>query len=786
MIKSSQVQWRGIMLKDNDKNIVKKGEIIFSEGDNLTQVGIVLSGKILMQNKWIKLVRPKGSYISLNDIDSEHYKATYTALEDSVIYALPVKGINSLHDIFSKSTDFRAIMISSQFRAAVEMQSVRKSLEDRCHRIFSFVKKSYEEYGKLCMATGISQLYIDEIENLCPFESENVSIDEARVRYFAEAARIPLAANKQYFSYSEEMVNIQVTEIMAYMVEYKDDCAAMTEYIKDILQLVCFKPNYNFFDIVCAKGQEMRNIGEVPNEMGVLLSNIIAETNFQYKELSKYVDSLPVLNVDSMVKKVNSVVSKNMTAEEKKQHEDKEEAIKRDIISLKNSLDQILNYCSFNETEAESLKNSMNHIVNVSDRLSVEDDVKKAKKNITALFFKVYLACYKKVREGLVTAPKAVKLFLDYGFMDERLLDEEHLDFLCRIEREPNEGPCNVYTMTEWLDLIMQGQRDPSKSEFDEDYIENLRSLRKQGEITEEQQKLMLKDMDRRVEYEVMNMQMSNTRSIYGQISTYMPVLYKEAIFGYLDNILVTSKKINDSVKKLLKIDYSAFYREVIYSNNALKIINETVMKNVYPDVILFPVFGINASMWQEVGGKNKGTPARFCFPAFTNGNIDDMMVKVVGRFRWELCRCIQGMAWNDVKVKSLTSEYMDYIQFYRKNRDLSDEAREKVKLQIQKGRNNSREVFLIDYEAWIKNEANGSMKMNKFARELLATYCPFEKTIREKLGAQRPYEIAMARYIRNAQKKKQEFVQKIKSIQRNTQDIPEEIMDTYKFYADM
>ena len=158
------------MLKDNDKNIVKKGEIIFSEGDNLTQVGIVLSGKILMQNKWIKLVRPKGSYISLNDIDSEHYKATYTALEDSVIYALPVKGINSLHDIFSKSTDFRAIMISSQFRAAVEMQSVRKSLEDRCHRIFSFVKKSYEEYGKLCMATGISQLHIDEIENLWPFE----------------------------------------------------------------------------------------------------------------------------------------------------------------------------------------------------------------------------------------------------------------------------------------------------------------------------------------------------------------------------------------------------------------------------------------------------------------------------------------------------------------------------------------------------------------------------------------------------------------------------------------
>ena len=129
--------------------------------------------------------------------------------------------------------------------------------------------------------------------------------------------------------------------------------------------------------------------------------------------------------------------------------------------------------------------------------------------------------------------------------------------------------------------------------------------------------------------------------------------------------------------------------------------------------VILFPLFGTNASMWQEVGGKNKGTPGRFCFPIMTSSNIDDLMVKLFGRFRWELCRCIQGMAWNDVKIKSLTSEYMDYIQFYRKNRDLSEEARDKVKLQIQKARNNSRETFLIDYESWIKNEANGSMNKN-------------------------------------------------------------------------
>ena len=209
-------------------------------------------------------------------------------------------------------------------------------------------------------------------------------------------------------------------------------------------------------------------------------------------------------------------------------------------------------------------------------------------------------------------------------------------------------------------------------------------------------------------------------------------------------------------------------------------------MKEVYPDIILFPLAGINAAMWQEVGGKNKATPGRFCYPALCSGNLDELTVKLCGRFRWELCRCIQGMSWNDVKVKSLTSEYMDYIQFYRKNRDLSDEAREKVKLQIQKGRNNSREIFLLDYEVWVRNESNGSMKLNKVSRELLATYCPFEKTLREKLGVQRPYEAAQARYIRTAQKKKQEFELKIKAIQKETDEIPEEIATTYKLYAEL
>lgn len=773
------------MLKENGKNTVRKGQVIFTKGEDLNQIGIVLAGKVMMQSDCFKMVRPQGTYLALNTINNGRYTATYTALEDSVVFAIPLQGEATLRNIIRKNADFRAIMISSQFRTAVELYRIKTSLSERAERLYTFAQRTYEEYKRVCNAFGIPAIGIEELEELTPYEGIQDD-NEYRVAYYEEGAKIPLSANKMYFSYSEEMVSFQVNEIIGLAASLCEDCAAMTEYIKLLMDVICLRPRSNLYEYMCGKAAEIQKKDELPIEIHLLLNGVVDEISFQYNELKHQCIQMPELDIEQLRSRSSNLTARKMAVSEQKSKEEREEEIRRDVESLRGAMEQILKFAALSDTDNATLKTNVEYLVNAPDRMSVEDDVKRAKKTITPLVFKLYLSCYRKIKEGLLEPPKAVELFMNYGMLDERLLDTEHLEFLCSIEPEINQGPCRVVTMMEWLDMIYEGKREPSKSEFDEDYVENLRSLKKQGEITEKEQKLLLNDMDRRVEYEIMNMQMSNSRSVYGQPSSYMPILYKEAIFGYLDKILVTKKKINESVKRLMKLDYSVFYREVIYSNTQLKIINETVMKNVYPDVILLPLFGTNASMWQEVGSKNKGTPGRFCFPVMTSSNIDDLMVKMFGRFRWELCRCIQGMAWNDVKVKSLTSEYMDYIQFYRKNRDLSDEAREKIKLQIQKARNNSREIFLMDYEAWIKNESNGSMKLNKVAREIVATYCPFEKELRTRLNAQKPYELAQARSYRNVLKKKQEFELKIKALQKITPEVPDEIMETYSFYADM
>ena len=346
-------------------------------------------------------------------------------------------------------------------------------------------------------------------------------------------------------------------------------------------------------------------------------------------------------------------------------------------------------------------------------------------------------------------------------------------------------GLCNVYDIKEWLTLIYEGKRNPSKNEFDMEYPEYVNSLKRQGKVTEENLKDWLSSPEKRLDYEIHNMFKYNNRTTNGQISTFVPILHKDLLFNDFKRLHLTSEKINKALEELLSIDYSIFSKEVIYSNEKKNIVKEYIIKKVYPDIILMPTVGTNGIMWQEITGKRRDSSARFLFPMFTDGNLLAMMVKVVGRFRWEMCRTIEGTAWNDIKNKSLTSEYFDYLQFYRKNKELSEERKEKIKKQIQKGRNNSREVFLLDYEQWIYYEAKGAIKLNKPVREMLATYCPFARELRERMIKQPLFEEAMARYQREKLRKIRELESRFKYLERENVEFPKELVDTLNYHKE-
>lgn len=431
------------------------------------------------------------------------------------------------------------------------------------------------------------------------------------------------------------------------------------------------------------------------------------------------------------------------------------DGMKKEAEAGEDCLMHILSFADCKDEEKEELRGLIQKYFNLPDVSSTEPEVYGLRKRLTQNFYDVYQRVFLKVVKDESQLTPILEMFLNFGFMDVKMAGEENANILydltehlhvCRSE--------HIYTIYDWLKSVYEGKNEPSKNEFDMDYPAYLADLKKNGKITQEQQRKLMGNNESKVRYELQNMFVSGNRVTYGKISTFCPILAEYDLINAIDKMLVTAQKLEAALDKVRAIDYSVFYREVQFSDPDHGINRELIMKEILPDIILMPNAGTRAQMWQETAGVRRDTSARFLFPIFTAVDLEDMMIDTMGRYRWEICRKIQGVRWNDIREKSLTAEYCDYLQFYRKNHELSQEAKEKIKSALLRGRNNYREVFVKDYQNWIKYESKGSYRLNKVTREIMLSYCPFARSIRQELVTNPMYEGALHRFdISNAKK---------------------------------
>ena len=289
-------------------------------------------------------------------------------------------------------------------------------------------------------------------------------------------------------------------------------------------------------------------------------------------------------------------------------------------------------------------------------------------------------------------------------------------------------------TAYEWLCLIFEGKVEPSKNEFDMEFPKYLKQQYDDGEIKMDEMKRLSNDRKAKVSFEIQNFLRLGSRMTYGRISTYVPVFTEESSPRPPATSITTYKAVHDTLNMIRSIDYSCFTRQIVYSNTNIGVTREFIDTEILPYIILMPNGGTRSALWQEISGAYRNT---------------------AGEFRWEMCRREQGVHWNDVTVPSLTSLFCDYLQFYRKNHELSPDLREKIKAQLQSARNSSKAVFVSDYMNYVVYESAGSLRLNKVSRDIIFRFCPFTKGIRDKLQTSSPaYQKLIERYdIKLAQK---------------------------------
>jgi hypothetical protein len=453
-----------------------------------------------------------------------------------------------------------------------------------------------------------------------------------------------------------------------------------------------------------------------------------------------------------------------------------------EVPDFKNVLSTILAYGKVDGDIAEKFRNAVSEYKTNTTHDAYDDSYRKIKGIISSNFYKIYSAVFLETLKDDVI-PDAVMMFLTFGYVDEDLVSEEQTAALYRIMKSYAFDPDGrVLTIYEWLLKIYRGEIVPSRNEFNLDYPGYLREQKTQGEITEDEMNRLMNDPVNKVLFEINNLMTLGNRMTFGQASSFIPIFDEDNITKPLPDAFMSYTRINEALDNIRQDDYTLFYRDVMFSDPSIGLNTFVYPKEILPYVILFPNCGSRASMWQEIEGKQRSTPARFCISIFHSADLSDSMARVCGDYRWEMCKTIQGVHWNDVTDPSLTADYCDYLQFFKKNRVLTQEQKDKVYQELKKYGNRYNTVFIANYMSYLKFERAGSLRLNKVARQILFTYCPFSEELRTRLEASPQYaELLRAFEIKNAGAK-HTLDNIIVKIEKLGKEIPEEVRAMQNF----
>lgn len=723
---------------------VQSGQVIARKNDKVKYWYLIQEGTVIQKFDFSEVKLEKNAIIGI--LEKDMFLCDYVAGEDTVLAGFICENYTDLKNILTGQEKIRNIFLKTAIEQRHQMLTLYSDLNNKSRQFHAVVESLYNDYKTICGKYKIEEQSFMRMERFNPLE----------MQHQAEPWE----------------VNNSISIVKNYMQEYlqlmkKDDSLTVGAIMEAAAQIRRFTLGIGEMEAYLSYNKDIL-IGENGNDLFQLFFDLSIKT------YAKKYDIEPItkdINVIVKVAKMLNVYNQRTVSRKFNEyiHYDYDNAMSDgadgqnvrqeiDIIS-EDCIGYILTYAGYKDDEAESICNKLETYQKLPDRKSADGDVYKLRKEITAIFYDIYYRVFiRAVKEEKILSP-ILEMFLNFGFMDVSFMDEEHAEAL--YELTAHLDICHaehIYTIYEWLKCIYKGEKEPSKNEFDMDYPAYLADCRKNGVLTQDQVNEYQQDLNRKVEFEIKNMFTSVNKITYGKISTFCPILCQDDLINSVEKMLVTSEKLENALNEIRKIDYSVFYREVMFSDPDKGINCEKIMKEILPDIILMPNAGINVIMWQETAGVKSDTPGRIMFPIFTALDLDDLMLRAVGWFRWEMCRKVQGVHWNDIREKSLTAEYCDYLQFYRKNHELSADAKEKVKSTLIRSKNNYREVFMLDYINWIKFESKGSFRLNKIARDILIRYCPFAKAARNELKSNPVYQASISKFDVETAKKLQKF----------------------------
>jgi len=746
----------------------KQGSIIHKEGDALRGLSLITKGTISVSLNGYDFKFEKGAAIGLFDINKGAHSFTYTAGSDVAVFQYPYSDFNALDVMLHDNADACQLLTNAMMNQVASFLKYSRALKQEAESADELVMEVYERYENLCKQYSITPKKLPGISVLVPFTGHD-PVEKWIQNYYTEIKALDSHIYKAVFygkpGISSEFIRRGAEDIHLAI----QSCAIFQQYLKGISKFFLNDDGHDLFSLISDlhfKTVNVKGANEaVASFMSMLMTlmpNMTGIDSEDYKKrLNFYKEKLESKRGDGELTDAPTDGPKQ---------------------NLADSLEIILNYSDCDDEFREKATKLVNKYTKLPDRSASDDESSRLRRALTDIFYNLYRLVFTK-RLTDPSPPTIIKMFLNFGYVDAELAGYENAEFLYSIaDSLKGNDELSIYTVSEWLSAIFIGKKEPSKNEFDMDYPAHIRELKTTGKVTEKEEAALLNNADKKLQFELENVFPSVNKMTCGRITTFCPLFSDNNAQRNLESSLVTPEQIKEVFDEILSIDFSAFYRGTIYTSEEYGVSREIVNVEIKPNIILMPNIGSRGAMWQEIEGRNRATQSRFFLPVFLQSELKPLIIKLVAEFRWEMCKRIQGARWNDLSDPSLTSEFCDYLQFYKGNRELSPEAKESVKLELARAHNNYRNVFVSNYSDWLGYEAKGSPRLNKNVRRMLITYCPFTAETREKLKLNSQYTDLLNKYNFKQQQREQQLSRLIQKVQKASGKVPDELMGELEF----
>lgn len=695
------------------KRDISKGQILHHKGDTVESVAIILRGSFTIRHSdELALTVGNGTILGAFHESGSVYDYDYVAAEDSTLFEYEYNGEEDLAAAIKATPTIAPVMVSASIKKLNKLLDTLETLYEKGRNLCLDMKANYTDYRDVCSKLMLMPNQYEAVTSLEPPERPEI----------LTGWQAPL-------------------------------CRTCLEK-DELLRKECYSADINF----C--------IGTI-----MLASSLAQAIQPQIDQMDDFIHQATEATHDFLTE----YHTQKAKVDEAKRREAME-AGSGNLPQIKNALNTILAYAGIDRETGDAFTRDIKKFMKCPDKTEKSDEMRRLRMGITQAFYKIYEAAFFKSLETS-DLPAEVKMFFLFGFVDEELAGADNTALLYKYallwEDDPNGRVMPAY---DWLKKIYCGEVPPSKDEFENDWPDHLKEEVRQGAMKQAQADELLNDRKAMASFELNNMMTSANKMTYGSIFSFIPAFYAEAVTRPLENCLASTERVTKALDRVRSIDYSCFYRPTFATYPELKINRFEYDLEVLPYIVLMPNFGSRGVMWQEIEGRKRTTPSHLVVSILHSEDLDDTMVKMCAQFRWEMCKRIQGVHYSDISEPSLTAEYCNYLQFYKKNSSLSADMKEKVKAALKRNGNNYRNVFSAEYELYIKNESEGLPRLNKVAREILFKYCTLSKQYRDNLNINPQYKPLIERWTVLHGERKRTLDLFTRKILTMTDKLPEEV----------